>query len=177
MTSRASSAFKTPMAACNTSLRELLNRKARSGAQDQVVILGSDWSDFVSKANADAYDINLAWMASRPWIQITTPQAIAAGEVDSNRDGTPEAWPAVERGTPALPMVSKDFVHYATQENYDNWYFGQAGREEGLNGKIFNVRPSVPLPGAFGQWVFPASRTARGPQAPLWPSRSRILAF
>lgn len=135
----------------HSSLRELLNRKARSATQDQVVILGSGWTDFTSKASADAYDINVAWMASRPWIQITTPEAIAAGEVDSNRDGTPEAWPFVERGTPALPLVSKDFVHYATQENYDNWYFGQSGREEGLNGKIFNVRPAVPLPGAFGQ--------------------------
>jgi hypothetical protein len=135
----------------HSSLRELLNRKARSATQDQVVILGSGWTDFTSKASADAYDINVAWMASRPWIQITTPEAIAAGEVDSNRDGTPEAWPFVERGTPALPLVSKDFVHYATQENYDNWYFGQSGREEGLNGKIFNVRPTVPLPAAFGQ--------------------------
>ena len=135
----------------HTSLRELLNRKARSATQDQVVILGSGWTDFTSKASADAYDINVAWMASRPWIQITTPEAIAAGEVDSNRDGTPEAWPFVERGTPALPLVSKDFVHYATQENYDNWFFGQSGREEGLNGKIFNVRPAVSLPAAFGQ--------------------------
>ena len=135
----------------HSSLRELLNRKARSSTQDQVVILGSGWSDFTSKTSADAYDINVAWMASRPWIQITTPEAIAAGQVDSNRDGTPEAWPFVERGTPVLPLVSKDFVHYATQENYDNWFFGQSGREEGLNGKIFNVRPSVPLPGTFGQ--------------------------
>ncbi len=143
--------FQNTDGGLHTSLRELLNRKARSGTQDQVVILGSGWSDFTSKASADAYDINLAWMASRPWIQITTPEAIAAGEVDSNRDGTPEAWPFVERGTPALPLVSKDFVHYATQENYDHWYFGQSGREEGLSPKIFNVRPSVPLPGAFGQ--------------------------
>lgn len=55
------------------------------------------------------------------------------------------------RSTPTLPLVSKDFVHYATQENYDNWFNGQPGREEGLNGKIFNVRPSVALPGAFGR--------------------------
>ena len=143
--------FQNTDGGLGTSLRELFSRKARSATQDQVVILGSDWSDFTSKASADAYDANLAWMASRPWIQITTPQAVAAGEVDSNRDGTPEAWPFVERGTPALPLVSKDFVHYATQENYDNWYFGQSGREESLNGKIFNVRPSVALPAAFGQ--------------------------
>ena len=143
--------FQNTDGGLGTSLRELFSRKARSGTQDQVVILGSDWSDFTSKASADAYDINIAWMASRPWIQLTTPQAIAASEVDSNRDGTPEAWPFVERGTPALPLVSKDFVHYATQESYDNWYFGQSGREEALSTKIFNIRPSTPLPAVFGQ--------------------------
>ena len=79
-------------------------------------------------------------------------ESVTAGRlIAMNRDGTAEAWPVIERGTPALPLVSKDFVHYATQENYDNWYFGQSGREEGLSTKIFNVRPSVPLPAAFGQ--------------------------
>ncbi|MBK8091343.1 MAG: hypothetical protein IPK32_04955 [Verrucomicrobiaceae bacterium] len=143
--------FQNTDSGLHSSLRELLNRKARSATQDQIVILGSGWTDFTSKTSADAYDVNIAWMASHPWIQLTTPEAIAAGEVDSNRDGTVEAWPFIERGTPALPLVSKDFVHYATQENYDNWYFGQSGREEGLSTKIFNVRPSVALPGAFGQ--------------------------
>jgi len=143
--------FQNTDGGLGSSLRELFSRKARSSAQDQVVILFSDWSDFTSKASADAYDANIAWMASRPWIQLTTPQAIAAGEVDSNRDGTPDVWLFVERDAPALPLVSKDFVHYATQENYDHWYHGQPNREEGLIGKIFNVRPLVPLPSAFGQ--------------------------
>lgn len=143
--------FQNADGGLNTPLRELLNRKARSSTQDQVVILGSDWTDFISKTNADGYDVNIAWMASRPWIQLTTPQAIAAGEVDSNRNGTPEAWPFVERSTPALPIVAKDFVHYASQENYDNWFFGQPGREESLSAKIFDIRSGAPLPAAFGQ--------------------------
>lgn len=143
--------FQNADGGLNTSLRELLSRKARSSTQDQVVILGSDWSDFTSKTNADGYDVNIAWLASRPWIQLTTPQAIAAGEVDSNRNGTPEAWPFVERSTPALPIVAKDFVHYASQENYDHWFFGQAGREESLSAKIFDIRSGTPLPAAFGQ--------------------------
>lgn len=143
--------FQNADGGLNTPLRELLNRKARSSTQDQVVILGSDWTDFISKTNADGYDVNIAWMASRPWIQLTTPQAIAAGEVDSNRNGTPEIWPFVERSTPALPIVAKDFVHYASQENYDNWFFGQPGREESLSAKIFDIRAGAPLPAAFGQ--------------------------
>jgi glycosidase len=143
--------FQTTDGGLNTSLRQLFNRKARSSSQDQVVILPSDWTDFTSKTNADGYDANIAWIASHPWIQLTTPDAIAAGQVDSNRDGTPEAWPFIERGTPVLPMVSKDFVHYASQENYDNWFFGQALREESLRDKIFNLRSAAPLPAIFGQ--------------------------
>jgi hypothetical protein len=48
-------------------------------------------------------------------------------------------------------MTSKDFIDHATQENYSNWYFGQAGREEGLNGKVFDIRTGEPLPEAFGE--------------------------
>ncbi|MFZ4765576.1 MAG: hypothetical protein ACOYMN_11535, partial [Roseimicrobium sp.] len=134
-----------------TSLRELLNRKARSGQQDQVVVLGSDWSDFLSKPNADAYDTNVKWLASRPWIQLTTPQAIAAGSVDSNADGNGDTWNVVERGNASLAPVAKDYIDHATQENYDHWFFGQSGREESLKDKIFNIRPGAPLPLAWGQ--------------------------
>ncbi len=133
-------------------LRELLNRKARSSQQDQVVILASDWSDFTTKANADAYDANIRWMASRPWIQIVTPQQIAAGLVDGAASGAGTTWGAVNRGTNAgLATVAKDYVDHATEENYDNWFNGAAGLEEGLAPKVFNKRPSSPLPSAFGR--------------------------
>lgn len=139
----------------NMPLRELLSRKARSGAQDQVVVLHSDWSDFLDQGRADNYDRNIRWIASRPWLQLVTPDAIAAGEVDSNRDGTGDVWPVVERGAPGnLPRVAKDFIDHATQEDYIHWYDGQAGREEGLSPKIFEVRPGVNLPQAFGRIGF-----------------------
>src|SRR5690606_32942871 len=63
-------------------LRQLLARKARSGEQHQLLILYSDLSDFHMKANADAYDKNVAWLASRPWIDIVGPEQAAAGEVE-----------------------------------------------------------------------------------------------
>jgi hypothetical protein len=138
----------------NFPLRELLSRKARAAKQDQVIVLFSDWSDFGSKAQADAYDINIRWIASRPWIQVVTPGAIAGGDVpyrglDHNLH---EDWSVVDRGSGLeLPTVSKDYIDHATQENYDNWYFGQSGREEGLAGKVFELRTGVPLPDAYGQ--------------------------
>ncbi len=134
------------------SLRTLLSRKSRSGTQDQVVILHSDWADFLSGTNSTAYDKNIAWIACHPWIKLTTPSAIAAGQVDVTRDGVGDVWPVVNRGTVAdLPLVAKDWIDHATQENYDNWYHGQVGLEESLATKLFNIRAGVPMPQAFGQ--------------------------
>jgi hypothetical protein len=133
-------------------LRELLNRKARSGTQDQAVVLFSNWDDFGTVAQAAAYDKNIRWMASRPWIQLVTPQMIADGEVsyigqDSNIYTT---WSTTNRGTgQTLAKVQPDWLDHATQENYDNWYFGSAN-EESLSAKLFSIRTGAPMPTAFG---------------------------
>jgi hypothetical protein len=126
--------------------RNLFHRKARSGTQDQVVVIQNWWEEFSDTARAAAYDKNLRWAANKPWIRIVTPEQIANGEIDINRDGTGDDWFAIERGAPSLPKVSQDWIDHATQENYDNWYLGQPGREEGLHDKVFEIRPGVPLP-------------------------------
>jgi glycosidase len=131
-------------------MRMLLHRKARSGTQDQVVILYHDWSEFTSTTQAAAYDTNLRWAANHPWVQIVTPQQIAANQVDINRDGTGDSWFAINRGNGSLARVAHDWVDHATQENYDNWFNGQPGREEGLRDKVFDIRTGVALPYAFG---------------------------
>jgi hypothetical protein len=136
----------------NLPLRELFSRKARSDTQDQVIMLHSEWADFLTKSKADGYDANVAWIASRPWLQLVTPEQIAAGEVDVTRDFVGDTWPVVERGTsPSLPLVAKDSVDHATQESYDHWFHGQAQREEGLSGRRFEVRPGALLASPWGQ--------------------------
>jgi len=138
----------------NISLRELLSRRARDGTQDQVLSLLSDLNDFRTGTNADAYDINLRWMANRPWIKLVTLDDVADGEIDLSQpaDGSGDTWSTVDRGTgQSLERSAKDFIDHATQEDYSNWYNGQAGREEGLANKIFEVRGGVNLPDSFGQ--------------------------
>jgi len=71
----------------STLVRQLLNEKARDGEQDQVIIFETSWESFANKANADAYDANIAWMASRPWVQIVTPDQIVSGQVNNHRPG------------------------------------------------------------------------------------------
>ena len=123
-------------------LRETLLTMARSTTQDQVVILMNDWEDFGTKANADAYDKNIRWLASHPWIEMVTPDQIVSG--DAGTFGT------VNRGTGlTLPLVAQDFIDHATEEDYDNWYYGSS-LEESLSTKLFNIRPGAPMPVAFG---------------------------
>lgn len=128
-------------------LRQLLSRKARSGEQHQLLVLYSDLSDFRNKANADAYDKNVAWLASRPWIEIVGPEQVAAGEVDLSipPDGNGDQFAAVQRGTTSFGRkLGHLWLDQATEGNYDNWWFG-SGLEESLRDKVFDVRPGVPL--------------------------------
>lgn len=137
----------------NFPLRELLNRRARSNTQDQILNILSDWEEFRTTANANAYDRNLRWMINRPWIDLVKLDDITDGNVDLSEpaDGTGDPWGLVDRGTgQSLPQTAKDYIDHATQENYNNWYAGQNSREEGLEPKVFNIRTSVPLPEKFG---------------------------
>ena len=138
----------------NLSLRELLSRRARSGTTDQVLSLLSDWEDFRTGTNADAYDLNLRWLANRPWIELVTLDDVASGQIDLSQpaDGIGDNWGTVDRGTgQSLASTAKDFIDHATQEDYANWYDGQGGREEGLSGKTFEVRSGINLPDTFGE--------------------------
>jgi hypothetical protein len=132
-------------------LRQILSRKTRDGQQDQVVTFVNQWEDFAVKTNADAYDKNVRWLASHPWIDMVTPDQIASGQVPFNSNGSSTTtWGTVNRGTSlSLGNVSKDFIDHASEENYNNWYNGSA-LEESLLNKVFSIRTGVTLPTAYG---------------------------
>jgi len=133
-------------------LRRLFNRKARSD-QDQVVTLFSNWEDFGSKVQADAYDMNLAWIANHPWVQVVTLEDILNGRVDLGNDGFGDAWYVQERGNlPALePKLSHNYINFSTQQNYDNWYLGSL-QEESLQSNRFEIRPGTLVPSQYGMF-------------------------
>ncbi|HQQ03660.1 MAG TPA: alpha-amylase family glycosyl hydrolase [Kiritimatiellia bacterium] len=130
-------------------LRSLFVRKGLSGTQDQVVTILSNWEDFGDLDDANAYDINLRWMANHPWIRIVALEEIAAGQVDINNDGWGDAWWAEDRGAAATSKVAHNWLHHATRSDYDNWYLGD-GLAEGLQNKIFDIRPGAVMPAAYG---------------------------
>ncbi len=130
-------------------LRALFNRRARSGAQDQVVTVFYPWEDSLDAAKADAYDALVRWIANRPWLRLTALDDILAGREDINGDGLGDTWYPVDRGTAARQKLGHDWLNHATQSNYDNWYVGSAN-EEGLAGKVFSMRDGVNLPQPYG---------------------------
>jgi hypothetical protein len=106
-------------------VRQLLSRRSRSNVQDQVVVLWRDFGDFSSDAKATSYDSNVRWLASRPWIRVVTAEQIATGQIAyKGQDGNNyTTWGTVNQGTGrTLVQTAKDWVDWATTENYDNWY-------------------------------------------------------
>ena len=133
-------------------LRETLLNMARTGPQDQVVVLMNNWEDFGTKANADAYDKNIRWLASHPWVELVTPDQIVTGQVDTSvpPDGKGDTFSYVDRGTGlSLPLVAQDYIDHASEENYNNWYNGSA-IEESLAAKQFGLRSGVTLATPYG---------------------------
>ena len=115
-------------------VRQLLSRRARSNVQDQAVVLWTDIGEFSTTAKVSSYDANVRWLGSRPWIRVVTAQQIADDQVDYvGQDGnTYTAWGTVARGTmPNLEQTAKDWVDWATRENYDNWFNKLSGERFG----------------------------------------------
>ena len=131
-----------------TALRNLVSRKARSD-QDQVVILVSNWEDFGTLNDANAYDLNIRWLANRPWTELVGLEQIAAGDVDITGDDAGDTWYVEDRGYGSRQKVSYDWLHHATETNYDNWYIGSP-YEQSLYSNVFNVRSGVPVPKQYG---------------------------
>ncbi len=135
------------------SLRSLFSRKARSGVQDQVVTMVSNWESFTDNDDSDAYDANIRWIANRPWTHLVTLEQIAAGEVDVTGDDVGDYWYAYPRGEPTLSKQAHNWLNHATKEDYDDWYVGSA-IEESLQNKQFDIRPGQPVPTAYGMLYY-----------------------
>lgn len=131
-------------------LRELFNRRARSGTQNQVATIFTMWEEFGTLAQADAYDQNVRWLANHPWMQLVALNDVAAGTV-ALPDG--QTWEPIDRGATAGDKRSHDWIDHANNENYDNWYDG-GSRHEGLRYKKFRLRPGATNATAYGMLYF-----------------------
>jgi hypothetical protein len=129
-------------------LRELIARKATAGSRDQVVILGDNWETaggVGGSRSPDRLNLNVRWLANRPWVKLVTLEQIASQQVDMNNDGAvngSDTWYVNDRGTAAFGNLAKDFVRHASQLNYDNWFNGSAQEESFTNRAPF-IRTGV----------------------------------
>ena len=131
-------------------MRELFNRRARSGQQDQVSSIFCMWEEFSNLTRADAYDVNLRWLANHPWMQLVALKDIASGSLALPWG---QSWTPIDRGISAGSKQSHDWINHANNENYDNWYNGSS-RHEGLFNKKFLIRPGVTNSMAYGMTYF-----------------------
>jgi len=135
--------FETDDNGLSFALRNIVAKRARSGTQDQLLTLFKAWEEFGDVAKADAYDEAVRWLANRPWIDLVSLDDIAAAP----------NWGEIDRGSGlGLPKVAQDWIDHATDENYDNWYFGSfnAPEEEGLFNRLFESRPGAFVPDTWG---------------------------
>ncbi|MFH0879775.1 MAG: hypothetical protein V2A34_08685, partial [Lentisphaerota bacterium] len=65
----------------------------------------------------------------------------------------------MDRGAPTLAKQSHDWVNHATRGDYDTWYLGTNGLEEGLQAKTFEIRPGVNTPKPYGMMYSPGMLT------------------
>ena len=117
-------------------VRQLLSRRSRSGVQDQVVVLWTDIGEFSNATKVSSYDANVRWLGNRPWIRVITAQQIADNQVSYvGQDGnTYSTWGTEDRGTGRdLRQTAKDWVDWATRENYDNWFSKLSSSNFGAN--------------------------------------------
>ena len=152
-------------------IRQLLSRRARSGIEDQVVTLWRDLGDMLNETTLSAYEANVRWLVNRPWVQLVTATDIAAGRAPykGQDGGTYTVWGGPNHGTnQTLALTGKDWIDYATQNNYDNWYHGSPN-EEGLKNKRFLIRSGATNALAFGQPGIPNTISDR-----VWTSLSGI---
>ncbi|GAB4319507.1 MAG: hypothetical protein Kow0059_13540 [Candidatus Sumerlaeia bacterium] len=101
---------------------------ARSADQEQITVVFDDWEAYAGRSflsfnqgndNPDNFNTNIRWMANHQWIQIVSLQQAAGW-----------GWTPVDHGTnAALPFETYDFLDFATEDNYENWYKGSAGEE------------------------------------------------
>jgi len=128
-------------------LRNLLIRKSLDdGTKDQIVSMFSNWSDYNDADDATAYDKNIRWIANHQWIE-----PVAFEQIATNRSHDGITWWSVDRGSGlSLSKQAYNWLNHATITNYDNWYVGLAGHEEGLEDKLFDIRNGVPLTNAYG---------------------------
>ena len=142
-------------------LRHLFLRRARSG-EPALSSIFYMWEELKEGKNADAYDRNLRWIANHPWTRVVALEDVLDDGNLLRSDDIRLPDPSV------LPLEAHDWVHHASNENYDNWYYG-SDRHEGLAGKTNEVRYGVLLPSGK-----PFGTTGSGILANTWATVSGI---
>ena len=109
--------------------RSHLLEKALDEDQEQITIVFDDWEAYSGRSflsfeqgsdNPDNFNNTIRWIANKPWIQILDLEEVASF-----------GWTPIDHGNnPNLPFETYDFLDYATEGSYENWYQGSNLEED-----------------------------------------------
>ncbi|MDX2176149.1 MAG: carbohydrate-binding protein [Candidatus Sumerlaeia bacterium] len=134
----------------NMNWRLNLLYKALDTDQAQVTLIFDDWEamagySFGSGYNDNALNYNtvMRWVANKPWIEVVTLKEVLDRATNAANPQYNAGWVVNQGDIGNKPFDTYDYLHHATQDSYDNWYWGQTGLEESFRNAVPTVSGNV----------------------------------
>ena len=126
--------------------RYTLLQKALSTDYAQITIVFDDWEAYAGNSfgqgannNADQWHNTIRWAANHQWIDIVNlKDATTWAQADPN-------WVVDHGYVYDKPMQTYEWLKHASEQSYDNWYFGHTGNgvvEENFSTRVPGTAPS-----------------------------------
>lgn len=143
--------------------------KALDTDQEQLTLIFDDWEalagySFGSGYNNNALQYNdvIRWVANKPWIEVVTLAEILDRATNPSNPRYSANWVIEQGDIGNKPFDTYDYLHHATEDSYENWYYGSALEESFRNavpvisGVVGNGTP-MPSGKIFGELGTPGT--------------------
>jgi hypothetical protein len=114
--------------------------KALDTDQEQLTLIFDDWEAMAGYSfgsgfndNALQYNTVMRWVANKPWIEVVTLKEILLRAVDTTHPQYSANWVIDQGNIGNKPFNTYDYLHHATEDSYENWYYGSALEESFRN--------------------------------------------
>jgi hypothetical protein len=147
----------------NLNWRFNLLYKAMDSDQSQLTLIFDDWEALAGYSFGSGYNNNalqyqqvMRWVANKPWIEVVNLADILDRAINPANPRYAANW-IIDQGTVGnKPFNTYDYLHHATENSYENWYYGSALEESFsnavpvLDGVVGNGTP-IPSGKRFGE--------------------------
>lgn len=124
----------------NQNWRYNLLYKAMDTDQEQLTLIFDDWEALAGYSfgsgynnNAIQYNTVMRWVANHPWIEVITLQEILERATNASHPQYSANWIVDQGDIGDKEFNTYDYLHHATEDSYENWYYGSAIEESFRN--------------------------------------------